>query len=91
MMLVNAGEHHPGQLDAAIQQQLRRNQPFGAFREHNVLSPPPKRKEAGSEMHCITTQHYFSVLLNDRNLTSGLPRSPEIVPTEVCIIDVWEG
>lgn len=71
-MLVNAGEHHLGQLDAAIQQQLWLNQPSGAFREHNVLSPTPHyphpptpRKKVGSKLHCITTHHYFSVLLND--------------------------
>lgn len=71
-MLVNAGEHHPGQLDAAIQQQLWLNQPSGAFGEHNVLGPAPHyphpptpRKKVGSELHCLTTHHYFSVLLND--------------------------
>lgn len=31
--------HRVGQLDAVIQQQLRLNQPSGAFREHNVPHP----------------------------------------------------
>lgn len=38
--------HRAGQLDAVIQERRRLNQPSGAFREHNGLSPlpPPKKR-----------------------------------------------
>lgn len=50
---VVAAVRRVGQLDAVIQQQLRLNQPSGAFREHNVPhspSAPPKNK-VQDELH----------------------------------------
>lgn len=44
------GERRAGQLGAVIQQRLRLNQPSGAFREHNVLSLPPKKSSVQDEL-----------------------------------------
>lgn len=70
MTLINGGTHRAGQLDTVIQQQLRLNQPSGAFRQHNVLTPlppPPPPPAAAAPpptkgeyaMNYITLDHYF--------------------------------